>query len=192
MDQHQRQHVRAIISVAKAHEHQKPRGSRKGFRLAVLCAMTAMTEANLYVYASANVPTSVNYPHQPVIWEPDGLGHDHASIGMYQQQTGTKWALSGTTTMTSDDGWGAPAVLMDPRESTHLFIRALERDVPDWPTATDLGAVCQRVQGSAFPDRYEQQHRRAHFAVLAHFLTVRNPKQGAQHDATEVLAPTAH
>jgi hypothetical protein len=195
MDKHQRQHVRTIISVAKAHEHQKPRGSRHAFRLSVLCAMTSMTEANLYVYASANVPASVHIEHQPVSWEPDGLGHDHASLGMYQQQTGTKWANTGTTTMTTEDGWGPPEVLMDPRQSTHLFIGALERKVPDWQTAPDLGVACQTVQGSAFPDRYEEQHHRAHFAVAAHYLTVRNPKesrpQHQAHSAHNALAPSS-
>lgn len=185
MDKYQKQHVRTIIQVCKAHETGKPKNQRHAFRLAVLCVMTSAVESNLLNYASANVPKSVEYPHQPIPWEPDGLGHDHASMGLYQQQTGTAWTPAGygrnmdQTTMDSPNGWGPPWQLMSARISTHKFIRALESRVPEWPHATSshLGEVCQTVQGSAFPDRYAEQRRRAHRLVLTRYMTVRNPKR---------------
>src|SRR5689334_9005778 len=101
-----------------------------GRKAAVIAIETALTESGMRMIASANVPESQKFPH--IHWDgsPDGLGHDHASCGMFQQQTGTKWATAGTTTMTTPNGWGPPSVLMNAEKSTALFLNAL--DGVDW------------------------------------------------------------
>jgi hypothetical protein len=162
------------------------RGHHRGWdywrtrQCARIALMVAMTEANLSMYASANVPESQKFPHQPVPWTSDGLGHDHASMNMFQQQTGYKWtpanhgvAVTNATmeqsTMDSPDGWGPPSELMDPKIATRKFLHALseqfwhgvEADTFVKHQPSSLGERAQLVQGSAFPDRYQTQYRRA-------------------------------
>lgn len=129
-------------------------------RAAVIAVETALTESGMRILASANVPESQKYPHDLLSWTWDGLGHDHASCGMFQQQTGWAWALAGTTTMSTANGWGTPAELMDPEKSTAKFLNALAN--VDWRNGTRWAAA-QAVQRSAFPDgsNYRQQDARA-------------------------------
>lgn len=146
--------TRGIIRATKA------RGWPK--KPAIVAIAAAKTEAGLRVLASANVPESQKYPHDLLNWTDDGLGHDHASCGMYQQQTGWKWTPAGygramnQTTMNSPDGWGEPRVLMDPEKSTALFFNSLAKvswlTLPRWEAA-------QAVQHSAFADgsNYREQ-----------------------------------
>lgn len=135
-------------------------------KAAVIAVETALVESGLRILASGNVPESLNYPHDLLDWSPDGLGHDHASIGMFQQQTGLAWANPGTTTMTSADGWGPPSALMDAEKSTALFLDALAR--VDWRTMPNWRAA-QAVQHSIFSDgaNYQAQDARAQAIVNA-------------------------
>ncbi len=141
-------------------------------RAAFIAVETALTESGMRILASANVPESQKYPHDKLSWTWDGLGHDHASCGMYQQQTGWYWTPAGygramnQTTMSSPHGWGRPSVLMDPEASTELFLAALGRT--NWRSGTRWMAA-QRVQVSAFPDgsNYRQQDARAIALVKA-------------------------
>lgn len=131
-----------------------------------ICLMVQLTEAGLKMIASANVPESQKYPHDLLTWTYDGLGHDHASMNSYQQQTGYKWTPAGygrnmnQTTMDSPDGWGTPEELMSFEGSTKKFLHRLKqfdwRDMEPWLAA-------QRVQGSAFSDgsNYRNNHKRA-------------------------------
>lgn len=130
------------------------RPGTKGSKLAAYVIVSAaLAESGMQMYASANIPDSVNYPHVKVDWSADGLGHDHASCGMLQQQTGTAWTPAGygsamnQTTMNSPNGWGTPAQLMDPVYSANKFLEVLETrpwtTQPAWVTAQD-------VQGSAY------------------------------------------
>jgi cell wall-associated NlpC family hydrolase len=67
------------------------------------------------------------------------LSHGDAdSLGLFQQRPST--------------GWGTPAQIMDPVHAATSFYRALEQ-VPDWQTLP-VTVAAQRVQRSAFPDRY--------------------------------------
>lgn len=124
-------------------------------KAAVIAIETALTESGMRMIASANVPESQKYPHELLSWTSDGLGHDHASMGMFQQQTGTRWTTAGfgdgmnQTTMNSSDGWGTPAELMDAEKSTTKFLDALGR--VDWQHM-DNWVAAQAVQRSAFPD----------------------------------------
>src|SRR5699024_8483851 len=75
--------------------------------------------------------TSMDQPH-------DGTGSDWDSVGLFQQRPSA--------------GWGEVADLMDPATATTKFFDAME-DVDGWHTITGP-ELAQRVQRSAFPDRY--------------------------------------
>ncbi|EWM18504.1 tachylectin-related carbohydrate-binding protein [Kutzneria sp. 744] len=67
---------------------------------------------------------------------------DHSSLGLFQQL----------------DSWGTAAQRLNPSWATTKFLDVMEDFYPNgsWRTA-DIGDVCQRVQRSAFPDRYGKQ-----------------------------------
>jgi len=74
---------------------------------------------------------------------------DHDSLGLYEQRA----------------SWGTVAQRTDPVYSTGLFLRALAGK-SDWRTG-QIGHVCQEVQNSAFPDRYQPQAPDAQKIVTA-------------------------
>lgn len=152
-------------------------------KAAVIAIETALTESGMRMIASANVPASRRYPHDLLSWTTDGLGHDHASMGMFQQQTGYRWAPANhghpvapgqatmqQSTMSSPDGWGTPDELMDAGRSTAKFLEALAR--LDWRDETNWAAA-QAVQHSAFGDgsSYRAQDARAAAIVAALWST---------------------
>jgi hypothetical protein len=67
---------------------------------------------------------------------------DHDSLGLFQQRA----------------SWGSVAHRLDPVWATGAFLSSMESKYPggSWRTAP-IGEVCQRVQVSAFPDRYQPQ-----------------------------------
>jgi hypothetical protein len=142
-------------------------------KAAYISVATALVESGMRNIASANVPESQKSPHDFWPGSLDGLGHDHASCGMFQQQTGTRWTPAGfgdamnQTTLNSPDGWGPPGVLMDPEKSTGLFLDALDK-IKDWPNMQNWGAA-QAVQHSKFADgsNYKEQDTRARSIVDA-------------------------
>lgn len=66
---------------------------------------------------------------------------DHDSLGLFQQRP--------------SQGWGRVDQLIDPVYSTNAFLSSMLRKFPGnrWMTG-DIGAICQRVQVSAFPLAY--------------------------------------
>ena len=127
--------AKVIIAAAKAHpglvgdQHQ---------RAADIALATALVESGLRNYANGNNPASMRIVH-------DAVGWDHGSVGVFQAQVG------GAPNSTAD--WGTTAQCMDVTYATHNFLNHLQR--LDWLHMTNGGAA-QRVQGSAFPDRYAQ------------------------------------
>ena len=108
----------------------------------------AIVETQLTMYANSNDPESLNYPH-------DKVGSDHMSSGLFQQQP----------------PWGPLADRMDPTRSATIFftvdhgpgvrgltkIRDANGNVYDYnDTSHTPGFYAQKVQGSAFPDRYDK------------------------------------
>jgi hypothetical protein len=73
-------------------------------------------------------------------------GGDGSSVGLYQQIS----------------SWGSFAQRTDPVWATNKFLSEMLRLVPDWQTRP-IGEVCQAVQRSAYPDRYQAQ---AHDGVI--------------------------
>lgn len=77
-----------------------------------------------------DVVQSLQLPH-------DAVGHDHGSIGIFQQQFPI---------------WGTVAELMDPATAARKFYEALLK-VRGWESMP-VTVAAQTVQGSAFPDAY--------------------------------------
>ncbi|KAL2151472.1 hypothetical protein VTH82DRAFT_6570 [Thermothelomyces myriococcoides] len=94
---------------------------------------TALVESNIRVLANENVPESLNYPH-------DGVGSDHDSVGIFQQR-----AIY----------YPDIAADMDPARSAAQFLAKM-KSISGWQTM-DVGQLCQKVQVSAYPERYGQR-----------------------------------
>ncbi|EFY91439.1 hypothetical protein MAC_02602 [Metarhizium acridum CQMa 102] len=93
---------------------------------------TALTESSLVMYANKAVPASMKLPH-------DRVGSDHDSVGLFQQRA------SIYKNVQCD---------MDAACSAGQFFAEMRR-VKGWQTMA-VGALCQRVQRSAYPDRYNK------------------------------------
>lgn len=107
------------------------------YKSAAVCALEcALAESGLRMYANANNPESLALPH-------DCVGHDHGSVGLFQQQVG------GACNSTAN--WGTTAELMDVGESTKRFMHAL--DLTQWRArGLRRWEAVQAVQRSAVED----------------------------------------
>lgn len=110
-------------------------GRRRGItdRGIKIALATALVESNMKMYANPADPASMQMPH-------DAVGYDHDSVGLFQQR--------------ANGAWGTTADRMDPAKSAGMFYDQLVK--ADYNTG-DPGAHAQRVQRSAFPDRYGQK-----------------------------------
>jgi peptidoglycan DL-endopeptidase CwlO len=99
--------------------------SRGGDQAAVIALITGLAESGLRVLTNPNDPAGNAFPNQ-------GVGSDHASLGIFQQQP---W-------------WGTAAQRMEPVASTNIFLDRLLA-IPDWRAAPPWQAA-QSVQASAF------------------------------------------
>jgi hypothetical protein len=93
---------------------------------------TALTESSILIYANKGVPESMKYHH-------DAVGSDHDSIGIFQQRASIYKSVA-------DD--------MDAAKSAGQFIQGMKA-VSGWEHK-NIGDLCQDVQKSAYPDRYEK------------------------------------
>ncbi|KXX76319.1 Uncharacterized protein YraI [Madurella mycetomatis] len=98
---------------------------------------TAIVESNILVYANRKVPASMKYPH-------DAVGSDHDSVGIFQQRARYYPNI---------------AANMDPARSAGQFFAKMKK-VKGWKTMA-VGKLCQKVQVSAYPDRYAKQVSKA-------------------------------
>jgi hypothetical protein len=89
-------------------------------------------QSNIRVYASDVVPESFNYPY-------DAVGSDYDSIGIFQQRA---------------EYYPDIAADMDPARSAAQFFSGMT-SISGWETM-DVGELCQAVQKSAYPDRYNE------------------------------------
>jgi hypothetical protein len=103
-----------------------PRGIVIGFA-------TVFVESGWVMYANEADPDSLSFPHE-------ALSTDANSVGLFQQRA--EW-------------WGTCAQRMDPYQSAAMFFNRLKQfdymDLSQTP-----GYWAQQVQGSAYPDRYDQ------------------------------------
>lgn len=94
--------------------------SRGGKRAALIALMTGLAESNLLVLANPNDRAGGAFSSQ-------GVGHDHDSLGIFQQRA----------------SWGSAGQRMDPIVSTNLFIDVLLShdgwdSVEPWQAAQDV------------------------------------------------------
>jgi cell wall-associated NlpC family hydrolase len=101
---------------------------RGGHQAALVALMTAMAESDLRVLANPNDPSGSAFPNQ-------GTGHDHDSLGLFQQRP----------------SWGSAAHRISVSESTNLFVDSLLA-IPNWADQPPWRAA-QLVQRSAFDGR---------------------------------------
>lgn len=108
----------------------------KGIQIALA---TGIVESNITVYANQKLPKSLALPH-------DAVGNDGYSVGIFQQQvrnTGNGW------------WWGDEITCMGVESSAGLFYDRLAT-LPYNGDSKSPGGFAQQIQGSAFPDRYDQ------------------------------------
>lgn len=104
----------------------------------VIAFATVFVESNWLMYANHGDPESLSFPH-------DAIGSDYNSVGLFQQRA--PW-------------WGTVADRMDPYRSAVLFFNKLKQyDYNN--TSNSPGWYAQKVQQSAFPDRYDQRFAEA-------------------------------
>jgi len=101
--------------------------ARGGDQAAVVALITGLAESGLRVLSNPNDPAGNAFPSQ-------GVGSDHASLGIFQQQP---W-------------WGTAAARMEPVASTNIFLDHLLA-IPNWQAAPPWLSA-QQVQASAFSD----------------------------------------
>jgi cell wall-associated NlpC family hydrolase len=108
----------------------------------VIAIMMSLQESTLRMLANANVPESLQFPH-------DGVGSDHDSVGSAQQRPAAGW---GTIAELMDLTYNARAFYGGPSGPNQGSPRGL-LDVPGW-SAMSKGQAAQAVQVSAFPELY--------------------------------------
>ncbi len=127
--------IRHALTIIKTGDEQKLEA-----RAWIIAIAVALVESNLKNYANDNprYPAvrriSMSLPH-------DAVGHDHDSVGLFQQRP-----------LEGDGGWGTVKELMTPAISAGKFYDKLVT-IRDWKTRP-LTDVAQAVQVSAFPWRY--------------------------------------
>ncbi|KAL2255766.1 hypothetical protein VTK26DRAFT_2740 [Humicola hyalothermophila] len=94
---------------------------------------TALVESNIKVYANRKVPESLKYPY-------DAIGSDHDSVGIFQQR-----AIY----------YPNIAADMDPARSAGQFFKKM-KGIKGWQKIAP-GKLAQKVQVSAYPDRYAKR-----------------------------------
>jgi len=79
---------------------------------------------------------------------------DHDSLGLFQQRPSM--------------GWGTPAQITDPVYATEKFLTVMLSKYPNnrWMSG-DIGAICQAVQRSKYPDAYAHEVHDAQLLVNA-------------------------
>ncbi|MEV6774367.1 M23 family metallopeptidase [Nocardia sp. NPDC051030] len=98
----------------------------------------------------------------------EGVGNDHGSVGVFQQQF---------------PYWGSLAELMDPQQASMKFFEALLK-VPGWESMT-VSVAAQTVQVSKYPDAYTDDE------PLARRLYTENKGAGANAKPLPRAADTA-
>ena len=130
----QRSRAYSIIRAGVA-MHIPPRGW-------IVAIATALQESSLQVYANDNPTYPVVVAHSMALAH-DSVGHDHDSVGLFQQRPSPPEGAG---------GWGTVKQLMDPETSARKFYSAL-KGIHGWQQLP-VTVAAQQVQNSAFPDAY--------------------------------------
>lgn len=138
---------------ADQHDLAERRVRHRLARMAVTCSLD---EAELLIYANANIPVSLALPH-------DAVGTDHGSVGALQQQVGA----DGSNAF----GWGTCQQCMNLDHAVGAFLdRAQALGLTHWD-GPELWHRIQSVQVSFDPTgaNYEAQMGRSGRFLLLHF-----------------------
>ncbi len=137
-------HARTIIMTGAA----IPQVEKNGI---IIALMAALTESTLRMLSNTSAhPSSATFPH-------DGNGEDHDSLGLFQMRPQSGW---GTVAQLMDPEYQAQAFFGGPTGPNHGSPRGL-LDIPGWSALTP-GQAAQKVEVSAFPDRYNNYEPVAH------------------------------
>jgi murein DD-endopeptidase MepM/ murein hydrolase activator NlpD len=172
MDRAQLTHARTIIEVGAGLDGV----GRDGV---VVALMAALTESRLRMLANQSAyPESTAFPN-------DGDGGDHDSLGLFQ--------------MRPQSGWGTVAELMSPVYQARAFFGGMNGpnypsprgllDIAGWQTMSK-GQAAQRVEVSAFPDRYAEWEPVAQTIVAALTLPAGTGTPGGVPAAGEIPPTT--
>ncbi|MCX5405716.1 hypothetical protein OHA37_17705 [Streptomyces sp. NBC_00335] len=112
------------------------RGALDSYRVSCARAIVKAVEARGLPHRAAVLAVTTSIVETTLVNYPSG---DRDSVGLFQQR----------------DPWGSFEQRMNPTWSTNAFLNALLK-VNNWQTRP-IGEVCQAVQISAFPDRYQVQ-----------------------------------
>jgi len=102
----------------------------KGCQVAIVAALG---ESRLINYANNAVPESLKYPH-------DRITSDHDAIGIFFQRASIYKNVK---------------QIMSPAGATEIFFTDLKK-ISNWQTSP-VAVTAQKVQRSAYPDRYAKQ-----------------------------------
>lgn len=148
--------IKIILGIVKAYKLDKKAG--------LIALMTAMQESHIMNLANTSVPVSLENPNKQ-----GNPGHDHDSVGVFQQRVGSGWSTFGSGTSKEivwqlmDVAYSAQAFLGTPPgaqlpadlKNPGALKKGLQNRVPDYLTK-DPGAAAQTVQVSAYPGAYSK------------------------------------
>lgn len=138
--------MRVIIRVADELDMPDKRGA------CIIAGMTVRQESDFWRPGNNADPA---FKANPSAFPHDSMGNDGRSVGPYQQQTSgpppaSQWGWGGL--------YGDPEGTrkrMDPYESSKLFLAALKKRPYRAANAREAGDWAQDVQGSSYPDAYD-------------------------------------
>lgn len=143
-------------------------GLRKGVsKKGILAALaTVQVETGFKMYASSVDRESLKYRH-------DAVGSDHDSSGLFQQR--------------ANGAWGTVADRMDPAKSAGMFYDQLLKF--DYESM-DIGNAAQKVQRSAFPDKYGKQVGVAEKLLADSMSRLKESTDGSSSATTDLTTAT--
>ncbi|MGW6984054.1 hypothetical protein ACWGE1_32210, partial [Streptomyces sp. NPDC054932] len=118
----------------------KLRGSMTAYRLSCARAIADASRARGLPDRAAVIAITTAITESVLENNPNKI--DHTSVGLFQQQ----------------DWWGSFEERLDPAYATNAFLNAMLRAYPNnsWQSQ-QIGVVAQKVQVSAYPDRYQPE-----------------------------------
>ncbi|MFJ3827035.1 hypothetical protein ACIPWI_03615 [Streptomyces sp. NPDC090046] len=116
----------------------KLRGAMTSYRISCARAITEATRARGLPDRAAVIGIATAITESVLENNPNKI--DHTSVGLFQQQ----------------DWWGSFEQRLDPAYATNAFLNAMLKAYPNnsWQSQP-VGVVAQKVQVSAYPDRYQ-------------------------------------
>src|SRR3954465_4718759 len=134
------QEIKAVAERVGPKLHGVLRGALTGERVCCANQVVKAVQARGLPRRAAVIAVTTTIVESTILNVSQELDHD--SLGLFQQRA----------------SWGSRAQRLDPKWATNAFLDAMLRAYPNgsWLTAP-IGEVCQKVQVSAHPERYQLQ-----------------------------------